>query len=153
MTRAAKILFGSFSEQLNVPIYSRSNDWWLFRASAVELEGRERVSHRLAGAIADCAAALKRPAPAHIDFDWFGSVAPIALQLNVGALEQAALPLGFVACRVQDDRPSGGPIEDIAYPFLFDLQDLHLSLVFSALGPTSDIRQQIAVAFGTRLLE
>ena len=152
MTRDAKMLFGSFNKRLNVPVYSRSKDWWLFRASMVELEGRERIWHYLAEAMAECAAELKRPAPERIDFDWFRSVAPIGLQLDPGALEHAALPLGFVACRVQDDRPLGGPIEDIAYPFLFDLHQLHLSLVFSALGPTLDIRRQIAVAFGTRLL-
>jgi hypothetical protein len=150
MTRASRTLFGSFSKLLSAGVFA--NDWWLFRASEVELEGQTRVSHELVDTLAERAAELKRPSPERIDLEWFRNVAPIGLQFRVEAVEVSPFLLGFVACRVQDDRPTGGQVQDMVYPFFFAEQQGRLVQQFSAAGPALDIRRQIVVAVGQRLL-
>ena len=150
MTRVAKVLFGSFGERLNVAVFA--GDWWFFHASSVELEGESRTLLDLGDCLPESSARRSRAVPQVIDTQWFRAASPVGLQLSPGFVIESPLRLGFVATRVQDDRATGGDVVDLAYPFVLVDDAGRLCLQFSSIGPVAELRRELGVAFGERLL-
>jgi hypothetical protein len=150
-------LFGSFDKLLNSGVFSsgpigggagsRGDDWWLFLASGVALEGDGRVSHDLGASLPESAkrAQAHRSAPERVDVAWFRDVAPVGLSLPIKLKLRAPLSLGFVAGR------SRNGVEEV-YPFVLRASDDQLLVEFSANGPAPEIQRDIVIVFGARLL-
>jgi hypothetical protein len=145
MTRPVEVHFGSFTKLVGTAVYA--NDWWIMRASGVELAGGAPTWHQLAGYVRACAAAEPRRLPDHIGSDWTRSAMPIGLQMNLPAA--TSLDMGFATCCV-DQRPAGRV--DVAYPFLLTERGEDVLLGFSELGPRASVRESIIRAFALRLL-
>jgi hypothetical protein len=147
MTRARRVLFGSFGERLSTAVFI--DDWWLFRASDVKLDTEARTTFELE-------TSLRALAPDRIpnkpDPNWFQTLAPIGLSLRPADLADSPLSLGFVASRVNSNSVVGGQSEDLAYPFILVESEARLHLEFSTTGPAEDIKRQIVRAFCHRLL-
>lgn len=150
LPRVAKTLFGTFGERLSVPV--SAGDWWFFHASSVELEAASRTLLVLDDCLPDSSARSGSAVPEVIDTHWFRAAAPVGLQLGPGFVTESPLRMGFVATRVQDDRPTGGEVVDLGYPFLLVEAAGRLCLQFSSLGPVAELRRDLAVAFGERLM-
>lgn len=147
MTRARRILFGSFAERLSTAVFT--DDWWLFRASDVKLDTEARTTFELETSLR---AFAPDRIPSKLDPNWFQTVAPIGLSLRPADLADSPLSLGFVACNVIPNSVDGGQSEDLAYPFILVENRTRLHLEFSTTGPPEDITRQIVRAFCHRLL-
>ncbi len=129
-----------------------ASDGWFFHASSVELEAESRTLLDLGDCLPESSARTLRAVPEVIDSQWFRAAAPIGLQLSYAIVIASPLRMGFVASRVQDDRPTGGDFVDVAYPFLLVEAAGRLCLQFSSVGPVAELQRQLGVAFGERLL-
>jgi hypothetical protein len=150
VSRDKRIRFGSFGKLLNTPVHACAggHDWWFFLASEVQLEGEDPVPLQLAPFLPQCLTGAVKVAPQRVDAAWFWNVAPIGL--NLSRIEGCPGQLGFVVARA--DRQTGGQIEDVAYRLLLVIGEDDLHLHFSGRGPAREVREEIAIAFGMRLL-
>ncbi len=143
-------LFGSFEKRLSTPVFA--NDWWLFHASGVRLEGEHHTSLDLAALLPESAAKRHRPMPGRIDLEWLREVGPIGLQLRATMFDDLVFSLGLVACRVVAEGPASGGRCDIAYPLLFLEHAGRLLIQFSSEGPEPEIQRSIVCALAERLM-
>jgi len=140
MTRRPKVLtlFGSFDELLNSGRYTSREDWWIFLASGVALEGDGRVSHDLQALL---------PAE-RVDVAWFRDVAPVGLAFpRRPKVDGSPLSLGCVAGKGKTPTT-----EEVAYPFIVRESEDRMLIEFSANGPAPELQRSIVVALGDLLL-
>lgn len=113
MGRPSEIRFGSFARVLGTPVYA--NEWWLARATDVELVGDAPSCHALADYMPACAAAARRTMPERVDAAWLREAMPVGLQVES---PETPLPMGFVASTPRRHPAQRAPIAAMLKPRL-----------------------------------
>jgi hypothetical protein len=130
MSRRTDVRFGSFAGHTGTAVHAEG--WWFIVASQV---------------------ALDAPGPAVPLRGWSAPSDDASLAQILGVAFQVtrfSMPLPLVALRTETT-PSGSI--DVIYPLLLQRAGpFHLGTVFSSLGPSSQLRTDIAAAIVSRLL-
>jgi len=125
-------------------VYSR--DWWFCRVEGVKLQGAAPRWYDLDTYRTLVEARVRKLAPKRIDADWVRGNLPVALGLNP-SFDKSLTPIDLEVIAMGLDIDV-----EVAYPFLLRERGSRVVCGFSPDGPTSEIRDNIIVALGARLL-